>query len=121
MPHHSNSSKKCCKTLSGTEVKQTYSTEDIGDFEPSIDLGKAGNFPYTRGIYSEMYQNRLWAMRQFSGFGTPEQTNSHYLSLLARDQTELSVAFDLPTLMGYDSDDPRVRGEVGKCGVARFS
>ena len=105
-------------TLSGVEVKQVYSAEDLGDFDASRDLGRAGEFPYTRGIHPEMYRERLWTMRQFSGFGTPEQTNRRYHFLLSQGQTGLSVAFDLPTLMGYDSDDPLSAGEVGKCGVA---
>ena len=105
-------------TLSGVEVKQVYTAGDVGDFDPSQDLAEAGEFPYTRGIHPEMYRERLWTMRQFSGFGTPEQTNSRYRFLLSQGQTGLSVAFDLPTLMGYDSDDPLSEGEVGKCGVA---
>src|SRR5580704_2843625 len=79
---------------------------------------RAGEFPYTRGIHESMYQGRLWTMRQFSGFSTPEETNRRYRYLLAQGQTGLSVAFDLPTLMGYDADDPLAAGEVGKCGVA---
>ncbi len=76
-----------------------------------------GIFPYTRGIHERMYRGRLWTMRQFSGFSTPEETNRRYRYLLAQGQTGLSVAFDLPTLMGYDSDDPLASGEVGKCGA----
>ncbi len=105
-------------TLSGVEVKPVYSADDLDDFDPSQDLAEAGEFPYTRGIHPEMYRERLWTMRQFSGFGTPEQTNSRSRFLLSQGQTGLSVAFDLPTLMGYDSDDPLSEGEVGKCGVA---
>jgi methylmalonyl-CoA mutase, N-terminal domain len=82
------------------------------------DLAPPGEFPYTRGIHPTMYRGRLWTMRQFSGFATPEETNRRYLYLLDRGQTGLSVAFDLPTLMGYDSDQPNSLGEVGKCGVA---
>src|SRR5580704_6688327 len=77
-----------------------------------------GEFPYTRGIHRDMYRGRLWTMRQFSGFATAEETNARYRSLLAQGQTGLSVAFDLPTLMGVDSDHPTALGEVGKCGVA---
>ena len=112
------SSAKRHRTLSGVEVKPVYGADDLGDFDPSQDLAEAGEFPYTRGIHPEMYRERLWTMRQFSGFGTPEQTNSRYRFLLSQGQTGLSVAFDLPTLMGYDSDDPLSEGEVGKCGVA---
>jgi methylmalonyl-CoA mutase, N-terminal domain len=85
------------------------------------ELAPAGAFPYTRGIHETMYRGRLWTMRQFSGFSTPEETNRRYRFLLAQGQTGLSVAFDLPTLMGYDSDDPLAHGEVGKCGVAASS
>ncbi len=77
-----------------------------------------GRFPYTRGIHETMYQGRLWTMRQFSGFSTPEETNRRYRYLLSQGQTGLSVAFDLPTLMGYDADHALAQGEVGKCGVA---
>jgi len=82
------------------------------------ELAPAGTFPYTRGIHESMYRGRLWTMRQFSGFSTPEETNRRYRYLLEQGQTGLSVAFDLPTLMGYDADDPLAHGEVGKCGVA---
>src|SRR6185503_8124114 len=82
------------------------------------DLGKAGEPPYTRGIYPNMYRGRLWTMRQFSGFGTAEDANNRYHYLLKNGQDGLSVAFHLPTLMGYDSDHPMSEGEVGKCGVA---
>ncbi len=112
------SSAKRHTTLSGADVKQVYTADDLADLDPSQDLAEAGEFPYTRGIHREMYRERLWTMRQFSGFGTPEQTNSRYRFLLSQGQTGLSVAFDLPTLMGYDSDDPLSEGEVGKCGVA---
>ena len=76
-----------------------------------------GQFPYTRGIHENMYRSRLWTMRQFSGFSTPEETNARYRYLLAQGQTGLSVAFDLPTLMGYDSDHGMAEGEVGRCGA----
>jgi methylmalonyl-CoA mutase N-terminal domain/subunit len=82
------------------------------------DLAPAGTFPYTRGIHETMYRGRLWTMRQFAGFSTPEETNKRFRYLLEQGQTGLSVAFDLPTLMGYDADDPMAHGEVGKCGVA---
>ncbi len=81
-------------------------------------LGNPGEFPYTRGIHRDMYKGKLWTMRQFSGFATPEETNARYLYLLSQGQTGLSVAFDLPTLMGYDADHAMAEGEVGKCGVS---
>jgi methylmalonyl-CoA mutase N-terminal domain/subunit len=82
------------------------------------DIGVAGEFPYTRGIHRDMYRGKLWTMRQFSGFATPEETNARYLYLLSQGQTGLSIAFDLPTLMGYDADHAMAEGEVGKCGVS---
>jgi methylmalonyl-CoA mutase, N-terminal domain len=105
-------------TLSGVPIAPLYGPEDLAAFDPARDLGRPGEFPYTRGIHPAMYRERLWTMRQFSGFATPEQTNERYRYLLAQGQTGLSVAFDLPTLMGYDADDPVSEGEVGKCGVS---
>ena len=105
-------------TLSGLPVKRVYRPTDLTDFDPSRDLGRPGEFPYTRGIHADMYRGKLWTMRQFSGFGTPAETNRRYKYLLDHGQTGLSVAFDLPTLMGYDADHPLAAGEVGKCGVA---
>jgi len=105
-------------TVSGVPVEALYGAEQLHDFEPSRDLGAPGHFPYTRGIHESMYRGRLWTMRQFSGFATPEETNRRYHYLLAQGQTGLSVAFDLPTLMGYDADHMLSEGEVGKCGVA---
>jgi methylmalonyl-CoA mutase, N-terminal domain len=100
-------------TLSSTPVEPLYSPEEI---DPRV--GVPGEYPYTRGIYSSGYRGRLWTMRQFSGFGSPKQTNERYKYLLEHGQTGLSVAFDMPTLMGRDSDDPLSEGEVGRCGVA---
>ena len=105
-------------TLSGLPVKRVYRPTDLTDFDPPDDLGDPGEFPYTRGIHANMYRGKLWTMRQFSGFGTPAETNRRYKYLLDHGQTGLSVAFDLPTLMGYDADHPLAAGEVGKCGVA---
>jgi len=85
---------------------------------PERDLGDPGAFPYTRGVYPTMYRGKLWTMRQYAGFGTPEETNARFRHLLAAGQTGLSVAFDLPTQMGYDSDHPKALGEVGRAGVA---
>jgi methylmalonyl-CoA mutase, N-terminal domain len=105
-------------TISGVEVDPVYGPEHLKDLDPARDLGEPGEFPYTRGIHRDMYQGRLWTMRQFSGFATPEETNRRYKYLLDAGQTGLSVAFDLPTLMGYDADDPLSEGEVGKCGAS---
>jgi len=113
-----NLRKKAFKNLSGIEIRGLYGPEDIQDLDYQNDLGLAGEFPFTRGVYPTMYRGRLWTMRQFAGFGTAEQTNRRYRYLLDHGNTGLSVAFDMPTLMGYDSDHPRSKGEVGKCGVA---
>ena len=110
--------KKEFKTVSGKPVRELYRPEDLEDFKYDEKLADPGHFPFTRGIYPTMYRGRLWTMRQFSGFGTPEETNQRFKFLLNQGQTGLSVAFDLPTLMGLDSDDPLSGGEVGKCGVA---
>jgi methylmalonyl-CoA mutase N-terminal domain/subunit len=104
-------------SVSGREVEPLYTPLDLPS-DPQAALGLPGGFPYTRGIHPTMYRGRLWTMRQFAGFGTAEDTNERYKFLLERGQTGLSVAFDFPTLMGYDSDHPRSEGEVGKCGVA---
>ena len=95
-----------------------FSPDDLKDFVHDRDLGKPGEYPFTRGIYSSMYTGRLWTMRQYAGYGTAEESNERYKYLLAHGQTGLSVAFDLPTQMGYDSDSPLSEGEIGKTGVA---
>ena len=106
-------------TISGNEVAPLYSPIDLdADWDYAEKLGFPGEFPFTRGPYTTMYRTRLWTKRQFSGFGTAVETNQRYHYLLEQGQTGLSVAFDFPTLMGYDSDHPRSLGEVGKCGVA---
>ena len=105
-------------TLSGIPLKAVYTPEDLKDFDPQSSLGSPGEFPYTRGIYPTMYRGKLWTTRQYAGFGTARQSNARYRYLLAQGQTGLSIAFDLPTQMGFDSDHPRARGEVGKVGVA---
>ncbi len=105
-------------SISGEEVDLLYTPEDIADLDYERDLGFPGEFPYTRGVRNNMYRGRLWTMRQFSGFGTPEDSNRRNKFLLDHGQTGLSVAFDLPTIMGYDSDHERAEGEVGVCGVA---
>jgi methylmalonyl-CoA mutase N-terminal domain/subunit len=104
-------------TLSGVEVPDVVTPADL-ELDYLRDLGLPGEYPFTRGIQPTMYRGRLWTMRQFAGFGTPEQTNQRFRYLLAQGQTGLSTAFDFPTLMGYDSDSPRALGEVGMCGVA---
>jgi methylmalonyl-CoA mutase N-terminal domain/subunit len=105
-------------TVSGHPIRSVYSPVGLAGWEESRDLGLPGQAPFTRGIHVDMYRGRLWSMRQFAGFGTAEDSNARYRYLLAQGQTGLSVAFDLPTLMGYDSDHEMARGEVGKCGVA---
>ncbi len=105
-------------TVSGEPIEMLYSPENLRDLDFVSDIGFPGEFPYTRGIHSTMYRGKLWTMRQFAGFGTPEDTNRRYHYLLEHGQTGLSVAFDLPTLMGRDADDPLSEGEVGICGVA---
>ncbi len=106
------------RTISGTPIRPLYTPLDDAGRDYLRDIGLPGEFPFTRGPYHSMYRTRLWTMRLFSGFATAEETNERYKYLLERGQTGLSVAFDFPTLMGYDSDDPRAEGEVGKCGVA---
>jgi methylmalonyl-CoA mutase N-terminal domain/subunit len=103
------------ETLSGIPLKSCYGPEDV---EGLPALSSAGDFPFTRGIHKSMYRGRLWTMRQFSGFATPRETNQRYRYLLSQGQTGLSVAFDLPTLMGLDADHASSAGEVGKCGVS---
>jgi methylmalonyl-CoA mutase, N-terminal domain len=105
-------------TTSGVPIGGLYTPADLSGFDYARDLGEPGEFPYTRGIHATMYRGKAWTMRQFSGFGTPEDTNLRLHYLLSQGQTGLSIAFDLPTLMGYDSDDPLAEGEVGRCGVA---
>jgi methylmalonyl-CoA mutase, N-terminal domain len=105
-------------TTSSYPIRRLYTQADLAGWQPERDLGYPGEPPYTRGIHATMHRGRLWTMRQFAGFGTAEDTNQRFRYLLAQGQTGLSVAFDLPTLMGYDSDHPLSEGEVGKCGVA---
>ncbi len=110
--------KERATTISGVEVEPLYTAEDLAGFDAEEQLGYPGEFPYTRGVYPSMYRGALWTMRQFAGYGTAAETNARYKYLLEEGQTGLSVAFDMPTLMGYDSDDPVADGEVGRCGVA---
>jgi methylmalonyl-CoA mutase N-terminal domain/subunit len=104
-------------TISGLPVEPLYSPENV-EIDHDRDLGAPGEFPFTRGVYPSMYRGRLWTMRQFAGFGTAAETNERFRYLLEHGQTGLSTAFDMPTLMGYDSDHPRSLGEVGREGVA---
>src|SRR6202453_1549923 len=105
-------------TVSSYPIRRLYTPADLPDWNPERDLGYPGEPPSPRGIHSTMYRGRLWTMRQFAGFGAAEDTNRRFRYLLSQGQTGLSVAFDLPTLMGYDSDHALSEGEVGKCGVA---
>ena len=104
-------------TLSGEKLDHLYYPETNKNGYMN-DLGFPGQYPFTRGIHANMYRGKLWTMRQFAGFGTPEETNERYHYLLEHGQTGLSVAYDMPTLMGYDPDHPFSVGEVGKCGVS---
>ena len=106
------------KNLSEIEIKNLYTPEDIETLEYLKDIGFPGDFPYLRGVHPNLYRGRLWTMRQFAGFGSAEETNKRYQYLLSHGETGLSVAFDYPTLYGYDTDHPLARGEFGKCGVA---
>src|SRR6187431_2336786 len=108
-------------TISGRPIERLYTPADVAALDYDRDLADPGNFPYTRGIHPTGYRGKLWTMRQFAGFGTPEETNQRYKDLIAAGGTGLSVAFDLPTLMGRDPDHPLSLGEVGKCGVSIVS
>jgi methylmalonyl-CoA mutase N-terminal domain/subunit len=105
-------------TVSSVPIEPLYTPESLNGFDPDTDLGYPGQYPFTRGVHATMYRSRLWTMRQFAGFGTARQTNERFKFLLEKGQNGLSTAFDLPTLMGLDSDDPRSLGEVGRLGVA---
>jgi methylmalonyl-CoA mutase N-terminal domain/subunit len=105
-------------TVSSVPIEALYTPDDLPDFDPETDLGYPGQYPFTRGVHASMYRSRLWTMRQFAGFGSAAHTNERFKFLLRMGQTGLSTAFDLPTLMGLDSDDPRSLGEVGRLGVA---
>jgi len=106
------------RTISDVPLKPIYGPNDVANLDLARDLAYPGEYPYTRGIHPAMYRERLWTMRQFAGFGNATQTNARYHFLLSQGQAGLSVAFDMPTLMGYDSDSPHALGEVGRCGVA---
>src|SRR5689334_6685159 len=104
-------------TISGREIDRLYTAGSLAGIDYARDINDPRAFPYPRGIHATGYRGKLWTMRQFAGFGTPEDTNRRYKALLAAGGTGLSVAFDLPTLMGRDPDHPLALGEVGKCGV----
>ncbi|MGQ9457306.1 MAG: acyl-CoA mutase large subunit family protein [Anaerolineae bacterium] len=105
-------------TTSGREMPRLYTPLDVADKDYMEEIGFPGEYPFTRGVHPTMYRGRLWTMRMFAGFGTAEETNARYKYLLEHGETGLSVAFDMPTLYGYDTDDPEAEGEFGKCGVA---
>src|SRR3990172_959709 len=105
-------------TLSDMEIKGLYTPEDLDGIDYARDIGFPGAYPFTRGIQPSLYRGKLWTMRMFSGLGGPEETNKRFHYLLSHGETGLSVAFHYPTLMGFDSDSPMSRGEIGKCGVA---
>jgi len=109
---------KVFETTGRMPIEPVYAHDDLKDFDPAAELGFPGEYPYTRGIQPTMYRGRFWTMRQYAGFGTAEESNERYRYLLSQGQTGLSIAFDLPTQIGYDSDDPMAVGEVGKVGVA---
>jgi len=121
---YSNMVKECperknkFENLSATKINNVYTPEDIAHLDYIKNIGFPGGYPFLRGVYSTMYRGRLWTMRQFAGFGSAEETNQRYKYLLEHGETGLSVAFDYPTLYGYDTDHPLARGEFGKCGVA---
>ncbi|HNB54765.1 MAG TPA: methylmalonyl-CoA mutase family protein, partial [Anaerolineales bacterium] len=105
-------------TESSEPINRLYTPLDVAELDYLNDLGMPGEYPYTRGVHPTLHRSKLWTMRMFAGFGTAEETNARFKYLLDQGQTGLSVAFDLPTLMGYDTDEPEALGEFGKCGVA---
>jgi methylmalonyl-CoA mutase N-terminal domain/subunit len=112
------SGKETFTTVSGKEIEPLYTPVDINDFDYMDKLGFPGQYPFTRGVQASMYRGKPWTMRMFAGLGSAEETNERFHYLVSRGQTGLSTAFDMPTLMGYDTDDPKASGECGKCGVA---
>jgi methylmalonyl-CoA mutase N-terminal domain/subunit len=120
-PRHSGERQAAFTTVSGRVIESLYGPDDISGLDYNRDIGDPGEIPYTRGIHRTGYRGKLWTMRQFAGFGSPEETNERYRQLLAGGGTGLSVAFDLPTLMGRDPDHPLSIGEVGKCGASVVS
>jgi methylmalonyl-CoA mutase cobalamin-binding domain/chain len=110
--------RSCVQSESGFEIEPVYTAGSLSDWDAATQLGEPGEYPYTRGVYPSMYTGRPWTIRQYAGFGTARESNQRYHQLVANGSTGLSVAFDLPTQMGYDSDDAIAHGEVGKVGVA---
>ena len=106
------------RSESDLPIRRSYGPDDLSGFDPAVQLGEPGGYPYTRGVYASMYTGRPWTMRQYAGFGTAKESNERYHQLVEAGTGGLSVAFDLPTQMGYDSDEPIAHGEVGKVGVA---
>lgn len=106
------------QTISGVSLKSVYTPEDVGNFNYEKQLGLPGHYPFTRGMNENMYRDNLWIMGQYSGFSTPEEANKRYRYLIEQGQTGFSIALDLPTQMGYDSDSHMAEGEVGKVGVS---
>ena len=102
----------------GFPIAPVYGPEDVAGVDFARDIGRPGEYPYTRGIHKHMYRERVWTMRQYVGFGTPAETNARFKYLMAHGQDALNVAFDLPTQLGLDSDDPKAEGEVGRVGMA---
>ncbi|MCK4786462.1 MAG: hypothetical protein KAV87_22075, partial [Desulfobacteraceae bacterium] len=117
-PAGPRSGKESFTTVSGKEIGPLYTPVDIKDFDYTDKLGFPGQYPFTRGVQTSMYRGRPWTMRMFAGLGSAEETNERFHYLVSQGQTGLSTAFDMPTLMGYDTDDPKASGECGKCGVA---
>jgi len=117
-PAGPRSGKETFTTVSGKEIGPLYTPVDIKDFDYTDKLGFPGQYPFTRGVQASMYRGRPWTMRMFAGLGSAEETNERFHYLVSQGQTGLSTAFDMPTLMGYDTDDPKASGECGKCGVA---
>src|SRR5437660_6862362 len=109
---------KDLRTHAGFPIKPVYGPDDLTGRDVERDVGRPGEYPFTRGIHAHMYRERLWTMRQYIGFGTPAETNARFKYLMAHGQDALNVAFDLPTQLGLDSDDPRADGEVGRVGMA---
>ncbi|HYW54394.1 MAG TPA: methylmalonyl-CoA mutase family protein, partial [Dongiaceae bacterium] len=107
-------SREVFRTLGGAPLERVYTPDDVADVQYSRDIGFPGQFPYTRGPYPTMYRAQPWTMRQIAGFGTADDTNARFRYLISQGQTGISTDFDMPTLMGYDSDDPRSEGEVGR-------
>jgi methylmalonyl-CoA mutase, N-terminal domain len=116
--HGATERKRAFETMSGLPVERVYTPADLPGWRDPVRLGLPGEYPFTRGVYPTMYRGRLWTMRMFAGFGRPEDTNRRFKFLLDQGQTGLSTAFDMPSLMGYDADHPKARGEVGREGVS---